>query len=48
MLLRFWLWFGLKFVGYNYVDIYSPDKEKVIGITFSMSEEYINKVSSIK
>jgi hypothetical protein len=46
MLLRFWLWFGLKFIGFDYVD--SPNKEEVLGITFSVSEEYINKVQNIK
>ena len=48
MLLRFWLWFGLKFIGYQYVDIYCPDKENVVAITFSTSEEYIKKVQNIE
>jgi len=43
-----WLWFGVKIIKWKYIDIYCPDKEDVIAITFSMDEEYINKISKIK
>ena len=33
---------------FKYVDIYSPDKDTVTGVTFSQTEDYINKVSEIE
>ena len=33
---------------FPYVDIYSPDEDVVTGVTFSQSEDYINKVSDIE
>jgi len=48
----FWVWFGHKFFGWHYIDMYSPGSDKdpdaeVIGITFSSSEEYINRVADL-
>lgn len=48
MLTKIWLWIGAKLIGFNYIDIYSPDKKEVTAITFSRSEEYINKIQEIK
>ena len=31
-----------------YIDIYSPDKENITAITFSNSEEYIDRVGDIE
>ncbi len=42
-----WLWFGVKILGWKYIDIYSPD-EDVIAMTFSMDEEYLDKVQKIE
>ena len=48
-----WIWVGHKSFGWHYVDIYSPGKEKdedapVVGITFTSSEEYRDKVAKVK
>ena len=43
-----WLWFGTKILGWPFIDIYSADKENVTAITFSRSEEYIDKVMEIE
>ncbi len=43
-----WLWFGAKILKWKYIDIYSPDKDNVVAITFSMDEEYIEKVGDIE
>jgi len=48
----FWVWFGHKFFGWHYIDMYSPGSDKdpdaeVIGITFSSSQEYINRVADL-
>ncbi len=37
-----------KALGFNYVDIYAPDKDHVTSFTFSKSKEYIEKVSEIE
>lgn len=46
--LSIWIWFGKKILGFTCVDVYSPNKEDVVGITFSTSEIYINKVEKIE
>jgi len=43
-----WMWFGVKVLGWRYVDIYSPDKENVEALTFSDNEKYIEKVGRIE
>jgi len=43
-----WVWFAVKILRWKYIDIYSPDKEDVIAITFSMDEDYINKIEIIE
>lgn len=39
------IWLGSKL--WVYVDIYSPDKENVKGITFSNDKDYVEKLSKI-
>ena len=52
--LKFFVWFGMTFLHFNYIDIYSPgfetgdENEKVVAVTFSISEEYINKIHNIE
>ena len=43
-LFHIWVWLGLKVFRWEYVDIYSPDKDEVIAVTFSHDEEYIDKI----
>ncbi len=33
---------------YKYVDVYSPDKEEVLGLTFTNDEEYLDYVSKFE
>lgn len=52
-LFMIWVWFGHKLFGWHYIDLYSPNQDKdpnaeVIGITFSSSEEYINRIAKTK
>ena len=53
--LKFFIWFGMTFLHFNYIDIYSPgfekdnnNDEKVVAVTFSISDEYINKVHNLE
>jgi len=48
LLLKFWIWFGTKIIGFKNIDIYSPNKEDVIAVTFSHSEYYIDKIQEIE
>ena len=43
-----WLWFGIKILKWEHIDIYSPDRKNIVAITFSMDKEYINKVQDIE
>ena len=47
MILQFWIWLGKK-LGFTFIDIYSPNKDKVVAVTFSTDEKYINKIIKIK
>lgn len=42
-----WVQFGHKFYGFHHVGIYAPNDE-VVAVTFSQSEEYIDRVSEIE
>jgi len=42
-----WLWFGVRILKWKYIDIYSPDKDSVIAMTFSMDEEYIERIRAL-
>lgn len=46
-ILGVWMWIGCQILGFQWVDIYAP-KDEVVGVTFSFSEEYINKISNDK
>jgi len=48
MLLQIWLWCGLHIFGFKHVDIYSPDEDEVVGMTFSISEDYLDKIKDVK
>ena len=48
LVLKLFLVLGTKVLGYNLVDIYSPKKDVVLAITFSVSKEYIKRLSKIK
>lgn len=39
-------WFGGKI--FKYVDVCSPDKEKIIGITFSNYKDYIANLPGVE
>lgn len=43
-LFMIWVQIGHKLFGWHYIDIYSPNKKEVTGITFSQNEEYIKKI----
>lgn len=47
-LFQIWVWFGHKVFGWHHIDIYAPNKKEVTGITFSQSEDYINKIQKVK
>lgn len=46
--MKLWLFIRLGVKLFNCVDIYSPDKDEVVAVTFSNSESYINKVMRTK
>ena len=43
-----WLWFGVTILKWQFIDIYTPDKEIVIAVTFSHDKEYVDKVSKVE
>lgn len=47
---RLWIGFGIKVFRWEYASMYVPDKEKdeLVAITFSQSEEYIERVTEIE
>ena len=47
IVLYIWIWLAVK-LGFEYMDVYSPDDENVTAITVSNSEKYIDKISKIK
>jgi len=48
LLLKFWIWYGKIIIDFEHVDIYSPNKKDVVAITFSHSEDYIDKIQEIE
>jgi len=47
---KFWMFlilWGAKHL-FEYIDIYSPDKENIVGITMTNNEIYLNKVTEIE
>jgi len=48
LLLKFWIWFGTKIIGFEIIDIYSPNEKDVVAIIFSHSESYIDKIQKIE
>ena len=51
LLFTVWVWIGHKCFGWHYIDIYAPKdgtaNPRVVGITFSSSEKYVNQVNSL-
>ena len=53
---KFWIWFGVKILRWEFIDIYSKDSGnkvkdediEVTSITFSNSKSYINKIMRIE
>ena len=48
LLLQFWIWFGTRILQFENIDIYSPNKEDVVAVTFSHSEMYISAIEKIE
>jgi hypothetical protein len=42
-----WIWLGKK-LGFTFVDVYAPNKKRVVAITFSTSKKYLYKITKIK
>ena len=47
MIYFIWMWIGVKLLKWPCISVYSPDKENVVAVTFSDSEEFINEVHKI-
>ena len=46
LLWQFFIWTGTKL--FNGVDIYSPDKDIVVGVTFSNDKKYLKRIEKIE
>ena len=47
-ILKLWIWTGQNVFGFDYIDVYSPDKEDVVAITFSSNKKYIDKLGNME